>query len=44
MGNELLDERVVAIDAVVASSNEGGVHGGSLPNGCNYTQNRNENC
>lgn len=31
VGNELLDERVVAIEAVVASSNEGGVQGGSLP-------------
>lgn len=31
VGIELLDDRVVAIEAVVASSNEGGVHGGSLP-------------
>lgn len=31
VGKELLDERVVAMDAVVASSNEGGVQGGSFP-------------
>lgn len=31
VGMELLDDRVVAMEAVVASSNEGGVHGGSLP-------------
>lgn len=31
MGKELLEERVVAIEAVVASSKEGGVQGGSLP-------------
>lgn len=32
MGRELLEESVVAIEAVVASSKEGGVQGGSLPN------------
>lgn len=32
MGKELLEDNVVAIDAVVASSKEGGVQGGSLPN------------
>lgn len=31
MGKELLEESVVAIEAVVASSKEGGVQGGSLP-------------
>ena len=31
MGKELLEESVVAIDTVVASSNDGGVQGGSLP-------------
>lgn len=31
VGNELFEDSVVAIDAVVASSNEGGVQGGSLP-------------
>lgn len=31
VGRELLDDRVVAMEAVVASSKEGGVHGGSLP-------------
>lgn len=31
VGKELLEERVVAMDAVVASSNEGGVQGGSFP-------------
>lgn len=31
MGKELFEESVVAIDAVVASSKEGGVQGGSLP-------------
>ena len=29
MDREVVEERVVAIDAVVASSNEGGVHGRS---------------
>lgn len=33
VGKELFDDRVVAIDAVVASSNEGGVQGGSFPEG-----------
>lgn len=32
MGKELLEESVVAIEAVVASSKDGGVQGGSLPN------------
>lgn len=32
MGKELLEDSVVAIEAVVASSKEGGVQGGSLPN------------
>lgn len=31
MGKELLEDSVVAIEAVVASSKEGGVQGGSLP-------------
>ncbi len=31
VGKELLEESVVAMEAVVASSKEGGVHGGSLP-------------
>lgn len=31
VGRELLEDSVVAMDAVVASSKEGGVHGGSLP-------------
>lgn len=31
VGRELLDDSVVAMEAVVASSKEGGVHGGSLP-------------
>lgn len=31
VGKELLDERVVAIEAVVASSKDGGVQGGSFP-------------
>lgn len=31
VGKELLDDSVVAIDAVVASSNDRGVQGGSLP-------------
>lgn len=29
MDSEVVEERVVAIDAVVASSNDGGVHGRS---------------
>lgn len=31
VGRELLDDSVVAMEAVVASSKEGGVHGGSRP-------------
>lgn len=31
MGRELLDDSVVAMEAVVASSKEGGVHGRSRP-------------
>lgn len=33
VGRELLDDSVVAMEAVVASSKEGGVHGSSLPGG-----------
>lgn len=40
MGKELLEESVVAIDAVVASSNDGGVQGGSLPEWRNYVTDR----
>lgn len=43
VGRELLDDSVVAMEAVVASSNEGGVHGRSLPgkNGKNLSFNNN---
>lgn len=37
VGRELLDDSVVAMEAVVASSKEGGVHGGSLPRKKNDT-------
>lgn len=37
VGKELSDDRVVAIDAVVASSNDGGVQGGSLPKRSKFT-------
>lgn len=42
MVKELLEESVVAIDAVVASSKEGGVQGGSLPNWQNQTKKHEE--
>lgn len=38
VGRELLDDSVVAMEAVVASSKEGGVHGGSLPRKKNDTK------
>lgn len=38
VGKELLDDSVVAMEAVVASSKEGGVHGGSLPAKKNNTK------
>lgn len=39
VGRELLEESVVAIEAVVASSKEGGVQGGSLTSTHNEPRN-----